>query len=519
MKGQSHRSLWSTTELASDLLALWPVSPLLPTEIADQRPFSSTRCKPHVLSLTAVYFSRLHDDTHGVCLQELLFSTTLKTFLPTRVCEEDVGFLHYGCLYLVSTQLGAGCAYSIPSPLVSILATTWHSDFSPARPDHVWRALVLLVAGATVVRRPEELEAVVTSNRPIDDIFPGIIHVYRGWCVGVVKGAQALIITPFVIRTVASDFRSKTSPNSGVKREKTPVRPREGLESAAGANAGMKGRQRHCTARFPLDNPVIRLGGGRRARPCEDSLDGVWDGVEPGSLDWWVLLPGGYLAGPPAGWSKMAARAAIIPTFDSIDSEIKREYFEKKHLRHDESRHTYHTTVSNRNIQASPFIVLIPWFELYKITFFHRGRGDIVVRPLASHLGEPGLIPGFSHVNDNAGRRVFLGISRFPRPFIPVLIHTHLTSPTWALQTSLLRAPRPASALAEQLACSPPTKAIQVQFPAGPLRIFARGNRAGRCRWPANFLEVLPFPPPFHSGAAPYSPQSPSSDLDETSRC
>ncbi|KAJ8875154.1 hypothetical protein PR048_023047 [Dryococelus australis] len=33
------------------------------------------------------------------------------------------------------------------------------------------------------------------------------------------------------------------------------------------------------------------------------------------------------------------------------------------------------------------------------------------------------------------------------------------------------------------LARSPPTKAIRARSPAGPLRIFASGNRAGRCRW------------------------------------
>ncbi|KAJ8875980.1 hypothetical protein PR048_023888 [Dryococelus australis] len=45
------------------------------------------------------------------------------------------------------------------------------------------------------------------------------------------------------------------------------------------------------------------------------------------------------------------------------------------------------------------------------------------------------------------------------------------------------------------------------------LRIFACGNRAGLCLWSAGFLGDLPFLPPFHSGAAPYSPQSPTSAL------
>ncbi|KAJ8876954.1 hypothetical protein PR048_021404, partial [Dryococelus australis] len=43
----------------------------------------------------------------------------------------------------------------------------------------------------------------------------------------------------------------------------------------------------------------------------------------------------------------------------------------------------------------------------------------------------------------------------------------------------------------------------------GNSRIFAYRNRAGCCCWSAGFLGVLPFPSPFHSGAAPYLPQSP----------
>ncbi|KAJ8874595.1 hypothetical protein PR048_025461 [Dryococelus australis] len=42
---------------------------------------------------------------------------------------------------------------------------------------------------------------------------------------------------------------------------------------------------------------------------------------------------------------------------------------------------------------------------------------------------------------------------------------------------------------------SPPTKAIRVQYPAGSLRIFACGNRAGRHRWSAGFLGDVLFPP------------------------
>ncbi|KAJ8878435.1 hypothetical protein PR048_019013 [Dryococelus australis] len=65
-----------------------------------------------------------------------------------------------------------------------------------------------------------------------------------------------------------------------------------------------------------------------------------------------------------------------------------------------------------------------------------------------------------------------------------------------------------------RLACSPPTRAIWIQSPVGSLGIFACGNRVGRCRWLTGFLGDLPFPPPFHSGAVPYSIHSASSALN-----
>ncbi|KAJ8878236.1 hypothetical protein PR048_018813 [Dryococelus australis] len=65
------------------------------------------------------------------------------------------------------------------------------------------------------------------------------------------------------------------------------------------------------------------------------------------------------------------------------------------------------------------------------------GHGSVVVSLLATHLGEPGSIPGgvapgFPHVgivpDDAADRRVFSGISRFPSPLNSGVLHTHLVS-------------------------------------------------------------------------------------------
>ncbi|KAJ8894533.1 hypothetical protein PR048_007190 [Dryococelus australis] len=62
-------------------------------------------------------------------------------------------------------------------------------------------------------------------------------------------------------------------------------------------------------------------------------------------------------------------------------------------------------------------------------------RGGVAVRLFASHLWEPGSIPGgvahvFSHVgivpDDAASRRVFSRFSRFPRPCIPAQVYANL---------------------------------------------------------------------------------------------
>ncbi|KAJ8871050.1 hypothetical protein PR048_027354 [Dryococelus australis] len=70
----------------------------------------------------------------------------------------------------------------------------------------------------------------------------------------------------------------------------------------------------------------------------------------------------------------------------------------------------------------------------------------VAVGMLASHQGELDSIPGrvkykFSYVgfvpDDAAGRRVFSGVSRFPRPCIPALLHYHRISHSSAPKTSI----------------------------------------------------------------------------------
>ncbi|KAJ8881070.1 hypothetical protein PR048_017543 [Dryococelus australis] len=125
-----------------------------------------------------------------------------------------------------------------------------------------------------------------------------------------------------------------------------------------------------------------------------------------------------------------------------------------------------------------------------------------------SHMGKSGNSPFLNLPNEEVIVDVMVQIR------IGTLLHMRYSNLSQDKDT-LIVAPLILSmwvTVAEQLAYSPLTKAIRPQSPAGSLRTFACGNRAGRCRWPAGFLDDLPFPP-FHSGAARYSPQSPSSAL------
>ncbi|KAJ8868484.1 hypothetical protein PR048_030012 [Dryococelus australis] len=82
-----------------------------------------------------------------------------------------------------------------------------------------------------------------------------------------------------------------------------------------------------------------------------------------------------------------------------------------------------------------------------------RLRGGLVVRLLASHPGERGSITGAA-VAGSSHVGIVSGISRLPRPFIPVLLHTHLASPSSALKISMLRAARVSSLTPRLCICS-----------------------------------------------------------------
>ncbi|KAJ8898408.1 hypothetical protein PR048_003768 [Dryococelus australis] len=103
--------------------------------------------------------------------------------------------------------------------------------------------------------------------------------------------------------------------------------------------------------------------------------------------------------------------------------------------------YTQHDANTARYFKALTRVTVSPLsFLLHSLSAGRRGRGDIVVRLLVSHRGEPDLIPvrafhGFPRVgivpDDAAGRRVFSRISLSPHACIPALLHTHLNHSYW----------------------------------------------------------------------------------------
>ncbi|KAJ8878579.1 hypothetical protein PR048_019160 [Dryococelus australis] len=118
------------------------------------------------------------------------------------------------------------------------------------------------------------------------------------------------------------------------------------------------------------------------------------------------------------------------------------------------------------------------------------GRGGRAVSTLASQQGDPGsipggAIPGLSRVvivpDDAAGWRLFSGISCFSRPFIPALLHTHLTSPRSALKTSLLKAAQISSLNAVKLRRS--LIQLREEYKCKPMQSLSALTNLPYCMW------------------------------------
>ncbi|KAJ8882365.1 hypothetical protein PR048_014169 [Dryococelus australis] len=187
------------------------------------------------------------------------------------------------------------------------------------------------------------------------------------------------------------------------------------------------------------------------------------------------------------------------------------------------------TTISKSSNIAKNSIFRLPyvkmcWPDLRKIYLQVDREGATVAEQLACWhptkairaQSPAGLLRLFANVgivpDDAVGWQVFSGVSRFPRPFIPALILTHLDHPhrlsTPRFYKQLIKA-----GVAEQLACSHPTKVNRVQSPAGSLPDFRMWESYGTMPLVGGFSRGYPVSPPFHSAITPYSPRSLSSAL------
>ncbi|KAJ8869935.1 hypothetical protein PR048_028946 [Dryococelus australis] len=181
-------------------------------------------------------------------------------------------------------------------------------------------------------------------------------------------------------------------------------------------------------------------------------------------------------------------------------------------------RRTAMLRASNALLLACVFGVTLPTQATVSLLYFLntyyvpstwlRGRGGVVVRLLASHLAEPGLVPsgvafGFSHggiVPDDASvRRVFSGISLFLTPL-------HSGAAPYSPRITLIDSQDldvTCQAAAHPIAyLSSYAIANQTKDPV----LESRATCQFMCTPTSDgFLGNLPLSPPLHSGAAPFS--------------
>ncbi|KAJ8896114.1 hypothetical protein PR048_001456 [Dryococelus australis] len=140
-----------------------------------------------------------------------------------------------------------------------------------------------------------------------------------------------------------------------------------------------------------------------------------------------------------------------------------------------------------------------PWWEPSRLTGRYTKPKRTVVTAGRGRAGTPGVQTPASGTtrsvaDDASSPRVICGAGpQIHARSVRIIITTYLTHmPTkWRCCSATCWI---GATETERFACSPPSNATHVQYTAGSRRIFARANRAGRCRWSAGFLGDLPFP-------------------------
>ncbi|KAJ8883938.1 hypothetical protein PR048_015794 [Dryococelus australis] len=332
------------------------------------------------------------------------------TFTTTRKTEKDVGFLHYSCLYLVSTQPGVGCAYSTLSSLASILVATWHSEISPARPNHVW-------GRSSCLSRWRESRAAPRGTRSCRHIQPANRRARE------VSRACDLTSYSLVARwEIVFDFSDLLSAlprpcGKGVARselrfwlQKLSMGPLLLMLKEAGVEVvdELRVKARALVRRedaVGASSGVVSIATFR----VPDELQAIFSQARDENWEYDTLVK----AGSPSRFSRPCIPALLHTPLASPSLAL--------------------TTSMLTASRPNPFTPLQDRVQsTVRLAVAH--QGGLNPRPGCSQISsQAGIVP-----NDASGRRVFSVISRFPRPYIPALLHSHHITHSSAFKTSIL---------------------------------------------------------------------------------
>ncbi|KAJ8870356.1 hypothetical protein PR048_029377 [Dryococelus australis] len=151
------------------------------------------------------------------------------------------------------------------------------------------------------------------------------------------------------------------------------------------------------------------------------------------------LQPRPYI---PVGWACSLVESSLSLSLQTLHIHNGRLHFAREYLPLSAATQSSESSRSccSRTVQLK--VLLFVPFVFFYITIKRMGprwcSGEttrLLSRQIGSDSRYVGIVP--THA---AGLRVFSGISRFSRSCIPVLLHTHLASSSWALKVLLLRA-------------------------------------------------------------------------------
>ncbi|KAJ8867463.1 hypothetical protein PR048_031265 [Dryococelus australis] len=198
--------------------------------------------------------------------------------------------------------------------------------------------------------------------------------------------------------------------------EKNLHTPMEVKRGENGAAPECKGGENGRSPRKKKRRPTASYG----TIPKCENLGAIPLGIELGSAIGSVVVLPSFVRGGICGWyCRWSGCFLVVLLFPSGRCSIPTSY-----------RLSFvpalgqGSPVDAASIHRAPDVLFYNYYAYWPFTIKGGGHGGVAVSLLASHKGEPGSIPGFSHVgivpDDATGGAGFLGVLPFsPRPVIP----------------------------------------------------------------------------------------------------